>query len=184
MKNQKRPKYLLPDPPKKLRSKRIGGRPNGLSRGDDDLIITEDTPLTPFEQKFLTYYIRTGNLVKSIKLASGDFPNLYKVRQSYVETAQKILNQPNVKKELNGIMEELKKETIATAEEVMTYFTKVMRGEINDQFGLEAPLTERTRAAQELARRTVDLDNKMKLEQERENSAIQITLNWAKPENA
>ena len=44
----------------------------------------------------------------------------------------------------------------------MEYFTKVMRGEINDQFGLEAPLNERSKAAQELAKRTIDIENRMK----------------------
>ena len=53
-------------------------------------------------------------------------------------------------------------ESIATGQEVMEFFTKVMMGEIKDQFGLEAPLSERLKAANELARRTVDIENKLK----------------------
>ena len=45
---------------------------------------------------------------------------------------------------------------IADAQEVMEYFTSVMRGEVNDQFDLEPALSDRTRAAQELAKRMVD----------------------------
>ena len=39
----------------------------------------------------------------------------------------------------------------------MRYFTSVMRGEVKDQFGLDAPLAERTKAAVELAKRKVDV---------------------------
>jgi hypothetical protein len=42
----------------------------------------------------------------------------------------------------------------------MQYFTSVMRGEVKDQFGLDASLSERTRAAIELARRKVDMAGK------------------------
>jgi hypothetical protein len=49
---------------------------------------------------------------------------------------------------------------IASAEEILQYFTKVMRGEIEDQFGIEASLAERTKAAQELAKRKIDAAKK------------------------
>lgn len=75
------------------------------------------------------------------------------------------------------ITEELKPETVATAEEVMTYFTAVMRGEVKDQFGLEAPLSERTRAAQELAKRTIDIENR---KAGNPDQAIEITLDWSR----
>ena len=52
-----------------------------------------------------------------------------------------------------------------------------MRGEIKDQFGLEAPLSERTRAAQEIAKRTIDIENKLN---GKEDNEIRITLDWAK----
>ena len=67
------------------------------------------------------------------------------------------------------------KASIATAQEVMEYFTKVMHGEIKDQFGLDAPLSERTRAAQELAKRTVDIDNRNKGQAD---AKVEISLNW------
>ena len=45
----------------------------------------------------------------------------------------------------------------------MKYLTDVMRGKIKDQFDLDASLSERTKAAQELLKRNVD-DRKMNLE--------------------
>jgi len=75
------------------------------------------------------------------------------------------------------INEELKPETVATAQEVMSYFTAVMRGEVKDQFGLEAPLSERTRAAQELAKRTIDIENR---QAGNSDQRIEIKLDWTR----
>ena len=71
-------------------------------------------------------------------------------------------------------LEELDKDSIADANEIMQYFTGVMRGEVKDQFGLDAPLSERTSAAKELAKRLIDIPNKAS---ESEN-AINIVLDW------
>lgn len=133
--------------------------------------ITADTPLIPLEQKFITAYIKHGSATQALI----DAGVLYKNRHKICDVADKMLNQPNVQAEINRVMEELKKETVATADEVMTYFTSVMRGEIKDQFGLEAPLAERTKAAQEIAKRTIDLDNK---KAGFGDSSINVTLSW------
>lgn len=74
-------------------------------------------------------------------------------------------------------MEEARKETQATASEVMEYFTKVMRGEEKDQFGLDAPLSERTKAAQELAKRTIDIENRAS---GKADERIEIKLDWSR----
>ena len=49
-----------------------------------------------------------------------------------------------------------------------------MRGEEKDQFGLDAPLAERTRAAQELAKRIIDTVNDADVAV----PEIKVTLNW------
>lgn len=74
-------------------------------------------------------------------------------------------------------MAEARTESVAAATEVMEYFTRVMRGEEKDQFGLDAPLSERTRAAQELAKRTVDLENRMAGVSDQK---IEIKLDWSR----
>ena len=118
--------------------------------------ITEDTPLTPEEWKFVYAYIRaetethdTIGRTASEKIRAGE---------GYSSFVYKKLQKPNVRKVVNELMEQRAKKTIAEANEVMEYFTSVMRGEVKDQFGLDAPLTERTNAAKELAKRTVDVD--------------------------
>ncbi len=143
-------------------------------RGSGCGSVTEDTPLTVLEQKFVTNYIKCGVAIQALK----DTGIQLKDDVSYRNAAYKMLNQPNVKKEINRVItEELKPETVATAEEVMSYFTAVMRGEVKDQFGLEAPLSERTRAAQELAKRTVDIENRKSGEPDQ---LVAIKLDWSR----
>lgn len=128
--------------------------------------VTATTPLTIEQQRFLKYYIQYGEASKAYKEATG---------RSSSSRANAWLKLPNIQAEINKVMKELKAETVATAEEVMGYFTRVMRGEEKDQFGLDAPLSERTRAAQELAKRTIDIDNK---KAGIADNTINVTLNW------
>lgn len=136
-------------------------------------VITEDTPLTVLEQKFVTNYIKCCNAVQALQ----DTGIQLKDYEAYHMKADNMLRQPNIKAEVARIMDELREETVATAEEVMSYLTKVMRGEIKDQFGLEAPLSERTRAAQELAKRTIDIQNR---EKGVADQKVEIKLDWSR----
>ena len=96
---------------------------------------------------------------------------------AYYEMSRGLKAQPNIKAEINKAMEGLKNDTIATAQEVMGYFTAVMRGQVKDQFGLEAPLSERTKAAQEIAKRTVDIENR---NDGKADQLIAIKLDWSR----
>lgn len=100
-------------------------------------------------------------------------------RRSYSGLGHLLLNRPQVQAEILKIMDELKKESIATADEVMQFFTAVMRGEVKDQFGLDATLSDRTRAAQEIARRTVDIENRKAGEPDQ---LVAIKLDWKREE--
>ena len=135
--------------------------------------ITEDTPLTPDDWKFIYAYVRAENETQEIigRVASD------KIRAGggYRDHAYHKLQKPNVRKVVNELMEQRARKTIAESAEVMEYFTSVMRGEVKDQFGLDAPLTERTNAAKELAKRTVDVD--LRKEGLADNQ-ITVTLNW------
>jgi len=127
----------------------------------DNVDIThEGYPLSAKEAKFIDQYMLTGNLNKSLKEAGLQMRD--------------VAGKPYIEDEIKWRHEEIKKASIADADEIMQYFTKVMRGEEKDQFGLDAPLGERTNAAKELARRVIDL------EQLGENATpeIKVTLNW------
>lgn len=116
-------------------------------------------PLSVKEAKFIDIFIATGNLNHAL-------------RESDL-TMRNIAGKDYIVEEIQYRLDELKKETIADADEILQYLTAVMRGEIKDQFGLDAPLSERTSAAKELARRVIDAEQVDVVQPE-----IKITLNF------
>ena len=128
---------------------------NGKKSARTDFMTHDGHRLTPKEAKFLNEYLITGNGAESVRRAG------YK-NKTPARHAQTLLNTPYIISEINYRLDRLKTDAIADAKEVMEYLTKVMRGEVKDQFGLDAPLSERTKAAQELAKRTIDIENRIK----------------------
>ena len=132
--------------------------------------------LTSREAKFIDEYIKTGNGKRSAETAGYKSTS----ERGLAQYAQRILNKDYIIEEINYRLEQAKTESIADATEIMQYFTDVMRGKITDQFGLEAPLSERTKAAQELAKRQIDIPNKANGGEE--PPKLTITVDWG--ENA
>ena len=128
--------------------------------------------LTQREARFVDKYLELGNGREAV-LQAG-----YKTKAPE-QYANNLLRKIYIAEEIHARAQEISKSTIASAEEVMNYFSAVMRGEIKDQFGLEAPLSERTKAAQELARRTVDIENRLAGKADAE---IKISLDWNRGE--
>lgn len=133
----------------------------------------EGHTLTSNEEKFISKYIETGNGRKSVIEA---YPNHNP--KTAAQKAQQLLNKAYINSEINYRLQEIKDEGIAKAEEVLMYFTSVMRGEIKDQFGIEASLSERTKAAQELAKRQIDIAQKLQGNQEAPE--VVIKLDWTR----
>ena len=111
--------------------------------------------LTLKESAFIDNYIESGNARQS-GLEAGYSPN------AIDQNINKVLHKTYIQEEIKFRMAERQKASIATGQQVMEFFTKVMNGEVRDQFGLDAPLGERLKAANELAKRTIDIDNKLK----------------------
>ena len=63
------------------------------------------------------------------------------------------LEKLSIKSYIEERMKVLDEKRIAKGEEVLQYLTKVMRGEEKDQFGLDASLQDRTKAAELLGKR-------------------------------
>lgn len=81
--------------------------------------------------------------------------------QQVSHSASHLLHMPAVQRELAARLDAIRSAQIADEHEVLAYFTAVMRGQVLDQFGLEAPLQERTRAAECLAKRLIDMPKKL-----------------------
>lgn len=102
------------------------------------------------EQKFVAFYIEYGDLEKAVKEAGFE-------TNSPVSYGRKLLNKEKIQKELNEQMSLLKNDCIASAQEILNFYTKAMRGEVKDQFGLDATLADRMKAAEALAKRQIDM---------------------------
>lgn len=96
--------------------------------------------------RFVQNYMKTNNITHSA-IDAG-----YSSKTAHVQGCN-LLKNVKIQEYINAINERIESEKIADIEEVMQYLTSVMRGEKKDQFDLEASLSDRTRAAGELAKR-------------------------------
>ena len=106
-------------------------------------------PLTFREARFIDEYMATGDKKLAVEKAGFTVKNL-------VSKANQLLKKDYIADEIAYRTELYASECIADRQEVLEYFTAVMRGEVKDQFGLDAPLAERTSAAKELKKIFID----------------------------
>ena len=109
--------------------------------------------LTEKQKRFADYYIETGNATESAKRAG------YAEKTAYSQ-GQRMLKNVEVSAYIAERVKPTEEKRIATGDEVMEFFTAVMRGEIKDAFDLPPSLADRKDAAKELAKRTVDISSK------------------------
>ena len=91
--------------------------------------------------------------------------------------ASDLLRKSAISEEITARLQALDDAKIADATEVLQFYTSVMRGEVLDQFGIEASLDTRIKAANEIAKHKIELP--MKLEQKNiTNNIGSIQLNF------
>lgn len=170
--NKNNPDTSKPIKPKKNIQKKKTVKRKKPSEKSDSVYLNYKThdghKLTVKEAKFIDFYIETGNQRQSV-IDAG-----YK-HKAPGALAQVLLTKLYIKNEIDYRLQKLEDEKIASAEEILKYFTGVMRGEIKDQFGLDAPLGERTKAAQELAKRKIDIAQRVAGQKQAE---VKISLVW------
>lgn len=108
-------------------------------------------PLTPKQKAFADYYIECGNATEAAKRAG------YKERSAQQMGAEN-LSKPVIADYIARRMSDLEAARVASADEVLKFYTSVMRGEVKDQFGLEASLADRLNAGKELMKRHAAAD--------------------------
>lgn len=121
--------------------------------------MADANTLTEKERIFADEYIKTTNATQSA-IKAGYAENSASV------TGSKMLRKPKVRQYIDTVMNERSKNTIATADEVLEYLTKVMNGEEKDVFGLDASIADRTKAAELLGKRHMLFTEKVKLDAE------------------
>lgn len=102
--------------------------------------------LTPKQKAFADFYIQTGNSAEAARRAGYS-----------VKTADKIgnenLRKPAISQYISERLQKQDKSRVADADEVIAFYTAVMRGEVKDQFGLDPSLSDRLKAGAELMKR-------------------------------
>lgn len=121
--------------------------------------MADANTLTKKERIFADEYIKTTNATQSA-IKAGYAENSASV------TGSKMLRKPKVRQYIDAVMSERSKNTIATADEVLQYLTKVMNGEEKDAFGLDVSVADRTKAAELLGKRHMLFTDKVKLDAE------------------
>ena len=102
--------------------------------------------LSPQQKAFADFYIESGNATKSAKKAG------YSERSAYSQ-GQRLLKHAEVSAYIAEKLNEIGNDRAANIEEVIMFYTNVMRGKVKDQFDLDSSLMARLRAADSLMKR-------------------------------
>lgn len=113
---------------------------------ESDAIRELAEKLTPKQHAFAEAYIRLGNATQSAIEAGYS-------RRTASSIGPENLKKPAVAAYIRARMRELDEQRVAKANEVLEFYTRVMRGEEKDQFGLDAALADRLKAGAELMKR-------------------------------
>lgn len=88
-----------------------------------------------------------------------------------------LLARDKIRAEILAQIEAKEEALIAKPTEILRFYTSVMRGEVLDQFGIEASIDTRIKAANELAKHQIEIP--LRLEQKNlSNNIGSITLNF------
>lgn len=107
--------------------------------------------LTPKQKDFCEYYLQTGNAAEAARKAG------YSEKTARVIGPEN-LSKPAISEYITKRRAEMDKALIADSDEVLRFYSAVMRGEVRDQFGLEASLSDRLKAGDSLMKRYASSD--------------------------
>lgn len=126
--------------------------------------------LTALEQAFINCYIVSKNATQAV-IEAG-----YRSKTPS-QQAGSLLARDYITQEISYRLQQQQDAKIADATEILQFYTSVMRGEIEDQFGIEASIDTRIKAANELAKHKIEIP--LKLEQKNiTNNIGSIQLNF------
>lgn len=134
------------------------------------LNIITDNKFTLREIAFIFAYLASGNASQAVVEAGykSKAPDKY---------GGALLARDGIREELAAQIAAREADRIAKPTEILQFYTSVMRGEVLDQFNIEASIDTRIKAANELAKHQIEIP--MKLEQKNNaNNIGSITLNF------
>lgn len=102
--------------------------------------------LTQKQKRFCEEYIKTANASASAVAAGYS-------RKTAGAIGAENLKKPQIAAYIKKRIDEQDATLVADSNEILKFYTAVMRGEVKDQFGLDSSLTDRLKAADSLAKR-------------------------------
>ena len=102
--------------------------------------------LTKKQKDFADHYIVCGNQTEAAKKAGYSEKTAYSI-------GNENLKKPEIQAYISKRLAEIESKSVADIREVLKFYTKVMRGEVKDQFGLDASLADRLKASDSLMKR-------------------------------
>ena len=106
--------------------------------------------LTPKQKAFADEYLICGNATEAARKAG--------YKQPHVQGSQN-LEKLSVSSYIAERQKQIEDSRIADVREVMEFYSAVMRGEVKDQFDIDASITDRLSAGRELMKRYEKADN-------------------------
>ena len=106
--------------------------------------------LTPKQKVFADEYLICGNATEAARKAG--------YKQPHVQGSQ-TLEKLSVSSYIAERQKQIESSRIADVKEVMEFYSAVMRGEVKDQFDIDASITDRLSAGRELMKRYEKADN-------------------------
>ena len=126
--------------------------------------------LTPNQKAFADYYIELGNAAEAARKAGYS-------EKTAAATASRLLTNVNVSAYIAERMNKQDADRVASADEVLKFYTDVMRGKVKDAFGLEASLSERLKAADSLYKRHAAASDRQKSTMEKLDAMLEEMRN-------
>lgn len=126
--------------------------------------------LTMREAKFIDAYMACGDAKQAVQDAG------YKLKGIGAK-AKQLMNTDYIADEIAYREAILRNAQIADRHEILSFLTAVMRGEIKDQFDLDATLRDRIDAGEKLAKRLIDDPAKMKQNVAAQQVVVNIDFN-------
>ena len=121
--------------------------------------------MNPRQKAFADYYIETGNATEAAVKAGYSKKTAYSIGEQNLKKLE-------VSQYIKERMEQADKKRIASADEVIAFYTAVIRGEIKDQFGLDASLADRIKAADSLMKRYNVADDRNRATKEKLDAVL------------
>lgn len=137
--------------------------------------MAKEKGLTPKQKAFADEYLTDLNGTRAYKAV---YKNV-KSDATASTNAWRLLRNAKVKEYIAEKMKKIQSEKTADLEEVIRFFSSVMRGEVKDQFDLDATISDRLSAGRELMRWYEKAEG-----EEKDTGGITIINNIPKPEDA